>query len=65
MSEFVAWPQTLAEFRAEISAYSLDVTKPPYHRTRYKTLDDAYAAAIEAGEPLFRDDWLDQADEKA
>ena len=52
------WPQTLSEFRAEIPAVELDVTKPPYCVSRYTSLDVAYKAAAEEGVPLYRDDFV-------
>ncbi len=52
------WPQTLSEFRVGIPVNELDVTKPPYNMTRYRSIDAATKAAVEEGVPLFRDDFL-------
>jgi len=58
MMDKIFWPQTLSEFWVEIPALELDVTKPPYSRTRYTSLEAAEKAAIEEGVPLYRDDFL-------
>ena len=57
MSNQKFWPQTLSEFKAEIPALELDVTKPPYSRTRYTSLAVAEKVAEIEGTPLYRDDF--------